>query len=90
MIKPLSYLGVDRNATGHIAVVANPNTSKVLKLGKEAEHIHKKYKNLRRKLQKKGKYRKVKEIKNRERNIERDLNNKVSKKIVEEAKQNGN
>ncbi|MEM3498726.1 MAG: hypothetical protein QXO68_05690, partial [Conexivisphaerales archaeon] len=57
MIKPLSYLGVDRNATGHIAVVANPNTSKVLKLGKEAEHIHKEYK-------KKGKYRKVKEIKN--------------------------
>ncbi|MEM0146439.1 MAG: hypothetical protein QXY52_02745 [Conexivisphaerales archaeon] len=56
----------------------------------EAEHIHKKYKNMRRKLQKKGKYRKVKEIKNRERNIERDLNNKVSKKIVEEAKQNGN
>ncbi|MEM3855300.1 MAG: IS200/IS605 family accessory protein TnpB-related protein, partial [Conexivisphaerales archaeon] len=55
----------------------------------EAEHIHKKYKNMRRKLQKKGKYRKVKEIKNRERNIERDLNNKVSKKIVEEAKQNG-
>ncbi|MEM3196819.1 MAG: transposase [Conexivisphaerales archaeon] len=55
----------------------------------EAEHIHKKYKNMRRKLQKKGKYRKVKEIKNRERNIERDLNHKVSKKIVEEAKQNG-
>ncbi|MEM3261775.1 MAG: hypothetical protein QXW72_05270 [Conexivisphaerales archaeon] len=45
---------------------------------------------MRRKLQKKGKYRKVKEIKNRERNIERDLNHKVSKKIVEEAKQNGN
>ncbi|MEM4108823.1 MAG: hypothetical protein QXQ65_02300 [Conexivisphaerales archaeon] len=86
MIEPVSYLGVDRNATGHIAVVANPNTGKVLKLGKEAEHIHKKYKNMRRKLQKKGKYRKVKEIKNREKNIERDLNHKVS----EEAKQNGN
>ncbi|MEM4063232.1 MAG: hypothetical protein QW428_04670 [Conexivisphaerales archaeon] len=56
----------------------------------EAEHVHKKYKNMRRKFQKKGKYRKVKEIKSRERNIERDLNNKVSKKIVEEAKQNGN
>ncbi|MEM0503021.1 MAG: hypothetical protein QXE07_05805 [Thermoplasmata archaeon] len=33
MIEPVSYLGVDRNATGHIAVVAIPNTGKVLKLG---------------------------------------------------------
>ncbi|MEM0097205.1 MAG: hypothetical protein QXK57_05435 [Conexivisphaerales archaeon] len=47
----------------------------------EAEHIH-----TRKKLQRKGKYRNVKEIKNRERNIERDLNHKAS----EEAKQNEN
>ncbi|MEM4127197.1 MAG: hypothetical protein QW508_06535 [Conexivisphaerales archaeon] len=41
----------------------------------EAEHVH-----TRKKLQKKGKYRKIKEIKNGERNIERNLNHKVSKK----------
>ncbi len=34
MIESLSYLGVDRNTTGHIAVVVNP--SKVLKLGGRA------------------------------------------------------
>ncbi|MEM3197475.1 MAG: hypothetical protein QXK57_03930 [Conexivisphaerales archaeon] len=43
----------------------------------EAEHVH---------TRKKVNTGRTKKIKNRERNIERDLNNKVSKK----AKQNGN
>ncbi|MHB1493109.1 MAG: RNA-guided endonuclease TnpB family protein [Thermoplasmataceae archaeon] len=89
VIEPKGYLGVDRNTTGHIAVVANPLNEKVLKLGKKAEHVHKKNKNMRKDLQKHGKYRKVKETKNRERRIEKDLNHKVSRKIVQEAKQNG-
>ena len=89
VIEPEGYLGVDRNTTGHIAVVANPLNGKVLKLGKKAEHVHKKNKNMRKDLQKHGKYRKVKETKNRERRIEKDLNHKVSGKIVQEAKQNG-
>lgn len=79
------YAGVDRNATGHIAVVGNPSTGKILKLGKKAEHVHKKYKNIRRKLQKKGKYGFVKRIKHRESNIVRDLNHKISRKIVDTA-----
>jgi putative transposase len=79
------YIGVDRNTTGHIAVVGNPSTGKVLKLGKQAEHTHKKYMNIRRNLQKKGKYGIVKKIKHRESNIVRDLNHKVSRKIVDTA-----
>lgn len=83
--KPETWIGVDLNTTGHVAVSGNPTTGKIEKLGKKAGHIHTKYKNIRRNLQKKGKYKKVKEIKNRESRIVKDLNHKMSKKIVNVA-----
>ena len=85
-IETSKWMGVDLNTTGHVAVTANPETGKVEKLGKKAEHIRKKYKNIRKELQKEGKYRKVKKIKDREKRIVRDLNHKVSYEIVNEAK----
>lgn len=82
------YIGVDLNVTGHVAVVTNPETGKVWKLGKQTEHIHKKYKNIRRNLQKHDKYKKVKEIGDREKRVIRDLNHKISRKIIDIAERN--
>lgn len=82
MCVPESFIGVDLNTTGHVAVVANPQTGKILKLGKKAEHIHKKYREIRRKLQRKGKYRKVKMIKDRESRIVRELNHPIKSAAI--------
>ncbi len=76
---------MDLNATGHVAVAVNIETGKVFKLGKKAQHIHKKYSNIRKTLQKQGKFKKLKQIKNREIRVIKDLNHKISKGIVEFA-----
>ncbi len=84
-----NWVGVDRNATGHVAVVSDPESGKVFKLGKQAQHIHNKYRAMRKGLQEAGKYRKVKAIRNRESRITRDINHKVSKEIVDIAERTG-
>ena len=84
-ITPKVWLGLDRNTTGHVAVLANPSTGKVMKLGKEALHIHNKYRNIRRKMQKAGKFGVLKKIKRRESNIIRNINHEISKAVVETA-----
>lgn len=84
----LAYIGVDLNTTGHCAVVACKATNKVMKLGKKAKHTHTKYSNIRKRLQKAQKYNALKKIKQRERNIVRDLNHKISRKIVDYAYNN--
>jgi putative transposase len=88
LIKQDKYIGVDLNTTGHCAVIGIPHTGEVIKLGKKALHIHTKYKSIRKSLQSKKKYRKLNQIKRRESNIVRDLNHKISKKIVLTAKEN--
>lgn len=84
--EPEHWIGVDRNTTGHVIVAGEPDSGKVMKLGKHAQHTHNKYKHVRKQLQKQGKYKKIKQIKNRESRIVRDLNHKMSRKIVDTAK----
>ena len=88
LIKQDKHIGVDLNTTGHCAVIGIPHTGKIIKLGKKALHIHTKYKNIRKTLQSQKKYRKLNQTKRRESNIVRDLNHKMSKKIVLTAKEN--
>jgi putative transposase len=82
-IKVSEYIGIDRNATSHIAVCAVGN--KIIKLGKKASHINKKYSNIRKKAQKRRNYSFIKKLKNRESRITRDINHKISRKIVDIA-----
>jgi putative transposase len=84
---PAQFIGVDRNTTGHIAVTANPNTGKIEKFGKSALHIHKKYRSIRRRLQKERKFRELSTIKDRESRIVKDLNHKISRKVVDMAQE---
>ena len=81
----IRYIGVDCNTTGHVAVASNSETGKIYKIGKSAIHTHKKYQSLRKKLQKQGKFQILKQIKNRESRIIRNLNHHISKKLVDIA-----
>ena len=87
-IQANGYIGVDRNATSHIAVCSMPN-GKVMKLGKMAQHTRNKYKAIRKHMQRKAKFTKLKTIKRRESNIIRDVNHKISRKVVNTAKAQG-
>jgi putative transposase len=83
---PETIIGVDRNTNKHVIVASNINTGKVLKLGKECQHVHNKYKHIRKTLQEKQKFSLLKKIKNRESRIVKNINHQISKKLVAEAK----
>ncbi|MBI2673602.1 IS200/IS605 family element transposase accessory protein TnpB [Candidatus Woesearchaeota archaeon] len=82
---PENIIGVDRNTTKHSLVASNLSTGKVLKLGKECNHIHNKYKHIRKSLQEKGKLKKLKSIKQREKHIIKNINHKITTKLILEA-----
>ena len=84
-IEPEGWVGVDRNTTGHCAVACCTRTGKVMMLGKKAQHVHEKYRRIRRRFQRLGKLRKLKRSKRRESNVVKDLNHKISRKVVDHA-----
>jgi putative transposase len=81
------WLGVDRNTTGHCCVAASSDGEVVLKLGRKAQHTHKKYSKHRKYLQRQKRRRALSRLKKRESRIVRDLNHKISKKLVQTAKE---
>ena len=83
------YIGVDRNTKGHIAVVADPESGKVWKLGKMRYHTHIKYESIKDRLKNRGKNKQLKAVQRREKSIIRNLNHKISRKIVDIALYNG-
>jgi putative transposase len=79
------WIGVDLNATGHCAVAANPATGRVMKLGKQAQHVRAKFKNQRKYFQKKQKFGVLKKVNNKEQRVMRDVNHKIARRLVDEA-----
>jgi len=83
------YIGIDRNTKGHIAVVADPQSGKIWKLGKMYYHIHKKYENIKKRLYKIGNLKRLQAVQMREKHILKNLNHRISRKIVDISLYNG-
>lgn len=84
-IKEDSFIGIDRNSVGNVAVVALPN-DKTLHLGQDVSGITKNFRNRRAKLQSKGAKDALKKIKRKHTNRIKEINHKVSRQIVNLAK----
>ena len=82
-------IGVDRNTTGHAIVAASTSNGKVLKLGKQACHLRRKYRNTREKLRNSGKFRALRKLGSKEQKHLRDLDHKMSKTVVSFAIDSG-
>lgn len=82
-VKPtVGTLGIDLNTTGHCLVMADPDTGKVFKAGKQTIHVRQKYKAIRKQLQKTKRYKALKLLNNKESRVIRDINHKLSKHVV--------
>ena len=85
-LTPLSYLGVDRNAVGNVATIADCTTGKVMILGCDVAKITENFRNRRKNLQKKGAKKALVQLKRKQTNRVKYINHKVSRTIVDYAK----
>lgn len=79
------YIGVDRNSVGNVATISLPN-KQVRHLGPCTFGINKNFKNRKRKLQIKGAKNALKKLSCKQKRRTRDINHKVSRYIVNNAK----
>ena len=86
---PARWIGVDLNTTGHAAVAAEPDSGKVLKLGKNVHYVRSNSIKNCTKLYKEGKLWKLKKDKSRERRAFKAALNKISRQIVSFAESLG-
>ena len=86
---PARWIGVDLNTTGHAAVAAEPDSGKVLKLGKNVHYVRSNSIKNCTKLYKEGKLWKLKKSKSRERKAFKATLNKISRQIVSFAESLG-
>jgi len=86
---PARWIGVDLNTTGHAAVAAEPDSGKVLKLGKNVHYVRSNSIKNCTKLYKEGKLWKLKKVKSRERKAFKAALSKISRQIVSFAESLG-
>ena len=79
---PARWIGVDLNTTGHAAVAADPESGKVLKLGKNVHYVRSNSIKNCTKLYREGKLWKLSRDKSRERKAFKAAINKISRQIV--------
>jgi putative transposase len=86
---PARWIGVDLNTTGHAAVAAEPDSGKILKLGKNIHYVRSNSIKNCTKLYREGKLWKLKKSKSRERKAFKAALNKISRQIVSFAESLG-
>lgn len=82
ILNEIHWIGVDLNTTGHVAVAADPNSGKIVKLGKSIHNVHNHAVNNCTKLWKEGKLWKLKKYKTKERKTFKTALAAIARQIV--------